>query len=124
AAVTILAAGLVFALAATLSPAFARLFLQRDRAEGEARQRASAMFLERELFATPARNAVLLFVSRYERVVVVLGDKAYAGRVDASDWQRIVAAMTAKLHDRDPRAAFETGLAELETLLVTKGFRG
>ena len=52
-AVTILAVGLGCAWLATLSRPFERLFLQRERAEAEARQRAKALFLERELFATP-----------------------------------------------------------------------
>jgi putative membrane protein len=124
AVVAILGAGLAFALAATLWPGFARLFLQRLRSEPEARQRASAMFLERELFATPARNAVLLFVSRYEHAVVVLGDRAYAGRVSTAQWQGIVDTMTVSLRGGGAREAFETGLAQLESLLLATGFRG
>lgn len=124
AAVTILAAGLACALLATVWPAFERLFLQRERAEAEARQRAKALFLERELFATPERTAVLLFASRYERVAVVLGDRGYEGRVGPGDWQVVVDAMTAPFHDGDARGAFVAGLDELEALLVGKGFRG
>jgi putative membrane protein len=122
--VTILGAGLAFALAATLWPGFARLFLQRLRSEPEARQRANALFLERELFATPQRNAVLLFVSRFEHAVVVRGDKAYAGRITDAQWQGIVDAMTVRLRSSGAREAFEAGLADLESLLLATGFRG
>lgn len=124
AVVAILGTGLAFALAATTWPAVARLFLQRERAESEARQRASAMFLERELFATPQRNAVLLFASRFEHVVVVLGDKAYADRITSAQWQGIVDAMTRRLRSGGVREAFEAGLADLESLLLATGFRG
>ena len=79
---------------ATFVPAFARLFLQRERAEAEVRQRARSLFLERELYATPGRNAVLLLASRYERAAVVFGDRAYDGRVDSGGWQGVVDAMT------------------------------
>lgn len=121
---TILGAGLACALLATISPAFERLFLQRERAEAEARQRATALFLANELFATPDRNAVLLLASRYERVAVVLGDRAYDGRVSATEWKGIVDAMTTPFATGDARAAFTAGLDALEALLVTKGFRG
>jgi putative membrane protein len=124
AAVTILATGLACALVATLSRPFERLFLQRERAEAEARQRARTLFLERELFATAERTAVLLFASRYERVAVVLGDRGYEGRVSAAEWQGVVEAMTGAFRSGDAGAAFGAGLDALEALLVEKGFRG
>ena len=123
-AVTILGAGLGCALLATLSRPFERLFLQRERAEAEARQRAKALFLARELFATPDRTAVLLFASRYERVAVVVGDRGYDGRISAAEWEAVVAAMTRRFGDGDPTAAFTAGLDALEALLAEKGFRG
>lgn len=124
AAATILGAGLACALLATMFPAFERLFLQRERAEAEARARARSLFLARELFATPERNGVLLLVSRFERAAVVFGDTAYAGRVDAGEWQAIVDAMTPPFREGDIRRAFTVGLDALESLLVARGFRG
>ena len=123
-AVAILAVGLACALVATLSRPFERLFLQRERAEAEARQRAKALFLERELFATPDRTAVLLFASRYERVAVVVGDRGYDGRVSEAEWQSVVTAMTMPFREGNAAAAFSAGLDSLEVLLVEKGFRG
>jgi putative membrane protein len=123
-AVSVLAAGLACALLATLSRPFERLFLQRERAEAEARQRAKSLFLERELFATPDRTAVLLFASRYERVAVVMGDRGYDGRVSLVEWEGIVAAMTHSFRDGDAAAAFAAGLDALEALLAEKEFRG
>ena len=58
--------------AATLVPALGRLVLDRVRAEGEARQSAAVMFLEREIFRTSARRAVLLFLSRAGRWLLPL----------------------------------------------------
>ena len=118
----ILGAGLAFALLATAWPAFERRFLQRERAEAEARSHAKALFLSRELFATPERTAVLLFASQFERVVVVFGDRGYDGRVTPHDWRRIVDAMTPSLEGGDVRMAFLAGLDALEALLVAKGF--
>jgi putative membrane protein len=123
-AVTILATGLACASLATLWQPFERLFLQRERAEAEARQRANTLFLDREIFATPSRTAVLLFASRYERVAVVIGDRGYDGRISAAEWEGVVAAMTPPFSNGDAAAAFTAGLASLEALLGAKGFRG
>jgi putative membrane protein len=120
----VLIGGLACALLATAWPAFERLFLQRVRAEAEALQRAKALFLARELTATPSRNCVLLFASRFERVAVAYGDRAYEGRVAPDEWQRVVDAMTASFRQGDTRSAFTAGLDALESMLVAKGFRG
>src|SRR5688572_21782136 len=52
AAMVVLGTGAVLATAAAFFPAFGRLFLDRVRAEGEARQYATAMFVDREIFCT------------------------------------------------------------------------
>lgn len=122
AATIVVGAGLVAALAATAVPSFARLFLQRSRAHAAVNARARALFVERECAATPRRNAILLVASRYERVAAVLADRAYRGRVDDADWQRVVDATTAAMAGDGLRAALAAGLDALEALLVAKGF--
>jgi putative membrane protein len=121
-AVLILGAGLTLALAATFVPAFERLFLQRPRAEAEVRQRARTLFLERELFAPPARNAILLLAGEFEAAVALYADRHYDGRVSHAEWNAVVRSMTPLLRRRDYLPAFIAGLDALETLLVAKGF--
>jgi len=53
---------------------FGRLFIRSDRMEEEVHQRAQVVFLARELFATPGRDAILVLVSLFERHVVVIPD--------------------------------------------------
>jgi uncharacterized membrane protein len=122
-ALAILGGGAFLALVAHFSPAFARLFLERDRAHTEVRQRAEALFLERELFATEERNAVLIVASRYERVVVIWPDTGYRGRVTEADWQRVVDPMLPAMRDERTSEALAAGLLALEALLVEKGCR-
>ncbi|HWA46916.1 MAG TPA: hypothetical protein VG742_01515 [Dongiaceae bacterium] len=58
----------------------------------DARRTARAIFLDRGLDATPQRNAALLFISRAERYVEVLPDRALAAVVPAERWTGIVAS--------------------------------
>lgn len=122
AVVSILGAGLACALLANAWPAFERRFLQRERAEAEVRNHAKALFLSRELFATPERTAVLLLASQFERVAVVFGDRGYRGRVTPDEWRSVVDAMTPPFERGDVRHALLAGLDALETLLGSKGF--
>ncbi|MEP7062155.1 MAG: TPM domain-containing protein [Betaproteobacteria bacterium] len=123
-AASIIGAGLACTLLATFVPAFERLFLPWTRAQAEVRRRATLLFLERELFATPRRNAVLLLAGRFERAMAVIGDGAYRDRIDTADWQRVVDATTPRLAAGDASAAFLAGLDALESVLVAQGFVG
>jgi uncharacterized membrane protein len=121
-AMLVLGAGLVFALLATYVPAFEHLFLQRPRAEAEVRQRAKALFLEREYFNTPRRDAILLLAGEFEGAVAIVADRLYAGRVSDADWHTVVDAMTPVFRGGAHERAFLAGLEALEKLLVARGF--
>jgi len=120
----VLGAGLVLALAATLAPGFARLFLEPLRAGAEARQRAESLFLERELFRTRGRTAVLLLACRFEREAVVLPDRGFEGRVSGEDWRGVRAAILPPLRAGRAAEALLAGLEALERLLLARGFTG
>jgi putative membrane protein len=122
-AMATLGAGAACALAAVFIPTFARLFLRRAHAHAEVHQHAQAMFLERELFRTPNRTAVLILVSRFERIVDILPDVGLHSRVSEADWQTVISAMTPKLREARPFHALQAGIAAAEDLLASKGFR-
>jgi putative membrane protein len=120
-AATILGAGAVAALASAFVPAFGRLFIRDGRMQEEVRQRAEVLFLARELFATPGRDAILVLVSLFERRVVVVPDVAYRGRVATDEWRGVVDAMTPPLRGGRLRESFEAGLGAIEVVLASNG---
>jgi len=123
-AVSILGAGLLTTLIAMLAPGIARLFIRRGRMQQEVRQRAEVVFLARELFATPGRDALLVLVSRFERCVVIVPDVAYRDRVSAAEWQAVVERMMPSLAAGQLVGAFDAGFTAIEALLAEKGFAG
>jgi putative membrane protein len=120
--VPMLAAGAVSALLAIAVPDYARLYLNRLRAAGEVRQYAQALFLERQLFRTRARNGVLILASLFERKVELLADIGFAGRVDDTGWRAVVDTMTPLLASARPAEALLRALDRIEALLLEKGF--
>jgi uncharacterized membrane protein len=118
----VLGVGLLCALAATLSRSIARLFLEPLRAEAEVRQRAAVIFLERELFSTRDRTAVLLLACDFERRAVVLGDSGFRGRVTDDEWRSVGDAVSAHLQAGRAVEGVIAGLDALELLLTRKGF--
>ena len=120
-AVAILGVGALGATASVYVPAFARLFLRESRATLEVSQYAKVQFLERGLFATATRTAVLLTVSLLERRVVILADRGLDGRVGAAEWDAVIARMTEPLKARRIGDAVLAGLDGIGTLLRGKG---
>jgi putative membrane protein len=114
-----LSGGLALLLLTALLPPIARLFLDRVRAETEARQYAEGLFLQRELFAAPARRAVLLVVADFEHRVVILPDRGLREMLTPQALDRVIAVMTARLKRGEHAAAFDEGLSALVPLLGT-----
>lgn len=113
----VLGAGAVAALAATVLPGFARLFLETLRADAEVRRRAESLFLERELFGTRDRTALLLLASSFERRAAVYPDRGLRERVPDAAWQTVTARMNQLLAAGRTADALLEGLAAAETLL-------
>ncbi len=119
--VFVLGIGAAIALLSIVWPAFARLFLNRHRAETESEQYARSLFLERELFRTHARNGILLLVSIFERKVVIVPDSGIAGKLSNDELESVIAKMAPHLRGGDRLQAFVKGIEALETLMVRAG---
>jgi putative membrane protein len=120
-AAAILGVGALAGLTSVYVPAFARLFLRDSRATLEVSQYAKVQFLERELFATSSRTAVLLVVSLLERRVVILADKGLRNLVPAAEWDLAIAQMTQPLRAGQVGAAMLAGLDGIRSAFVGKG---
>jgi uncharacterized membrane protein len=120
----LLATGALAALLAISVPAFGRLFLHGARCELEVGQYAQALFLRRELFKTPYRDAVLILVSRFERRVHILPDTGLNGTVGEAEWQAVIERMKPALRQARTADALQAGLAAVEELLVRTGHKG
>ena len=121
-AMAVLGAGAVLAAAATFTPSLARLFLDRVRAQTEARQYALGIFVEREVFRTTQRRAVLVLVSRFERVAVIIADSGLTQYVPPPELERIAIAMRDVLVSQGSTAAFDAGFDALRAALARTGF--
>ena len=123
-AVAILGTGAIAALASAFVPGFGRLFIRTGRMEEEVRQRAQVVFLARELFATPGRDAILVLVSLFERRVVVVPDVGWHGWVADQEWRAVVGRMTPVLAQGRVVEAFDAGCGAIEELLAGRGRAG
>lgn len=121
-AMAVLGGGAALAALAAFAPPVGRLFLERTRAEAEARQYAQGMFLDRALFRTRGRRAVLVLASRYEGVGIVLPDAGVLRHAPAEEIERIARAMQPLLRRGDISQAFGVAFNGLRAILAVHGF--
>ena len=122
-AMLILGSGAVLAALAAFVPAFGRLFLDRVRARDEALQYAQSLFLERELFRTRARRAMLVVMCRFEGLAVVVADSGLAQYAPPAELGAIGEQAGAIMRRGDTAGAFELVFERSRTLLATHGMK-
>jgi len=84
-------------------------------------RRAGVAFLDEEVFRTRDRTGILLFLSLFERQVVVLGDEGINQKVDEEEWQGIVSRLIAGIKADHSVAALVGAINECGELLRRRG---
>ena len=79
----------VFALT-SFAPVLKRPFISRAEMTDEVEEAALTAFYRHRLAETRDRTGILLYVSVFERQVVVLADKGINEKVDRETWQQVV----------------------------------
>lgn len=109
------------AVAVRAIPALHRALAGTAAIEQQVARRAAQAFIEEEVFDTRERTGMLLFISRFERRVMVLGDAGINAKVRPGQWQEIVARVAAGIRARRPAEAVIEGIGALGALLETAG---
>lgn len=68
----------------------ARFFVTNKEMEEEVYQRALEAFFEHNLHSTDEHIGVLLFISRFEKKVKIIGDRGIKEKIDDEKWQTII----------------------------------
>ncbi len=87
-----------------------RMFVTEKRATEVALEQAALEFQRLELHRTEARTGVLVFVSLFERRVVVLGDTGIHGKVGDAPWTRTRDAVLAGIDRGDLASGLVDGI--------------
>lgn len=114
---TMLAAGILLAFLTVFFPTVARIFLSKNRKEVETKQFAESLFLNRELMTTKGRRGVLIFVSQFERQIVILPDKGIRSNLSDTEQKKIINEMSPILRQGKLAKAMETGISLLSAEL-------
>lgn len=115
------AGGALGFLLTALVPAVKRALVPADVLERRVRRRAAVAFLDEEVFSTDERTGILLFLSLFERRVVVLGDAGINARVGQEEWLAITDAVAAGIRAGRPGPALVEAIGACGGLLSRRG---
>ena len=86
--------------------------------EARVRGRAAAAFLDQEVFHTENRTGILLFVSLFERRVVLLADSGIHQKVEEGQWESITRRLAGEIRHGRPGPALVEAIRECGELLA------
>ena len=108
-------------LAAWTMPAWRRWLAGEETLIRRTRRRAAVAFLEEEVFKTRDRTGILIFLSLFERRVVILGDEGINRRVQEDEWQAVVGGIVAGIHAGRHSEALVEAIDRCGVLLERRG---
>jgi putative membrane protein len=105
-------------LAVFLVPPLRRMLTSHGQREHAVHRRAAEAFVEHEVFATSKRTGILIFLSLFERRVVVLADSGINDKVPQGEWAGIAASIATGVRGGKPGEALAAGIGRCADLLV------
>lgn len=114
---TQIAFGVLGLVGALTNLGFRRGFVTEERATEVAQEQAFQEFYLHGLHRTTGETGVLLFVSLFERRVVVLGDRGIDAVLDATDWERVEQAVLEGVRAGSLHAGLSKALGECGEVL-------
>ncbi|HET9212182.1 MAG TPA: hypothetical protein VFR03_17395 [Thermoanaerobaculia bacterium] len=89
--------------------------------DARARRRAAVAFLDQEVFRTRDRTGILLFVSLFERRVVLLADSGIHQKVEKGAWEAITGRLAEGIRGGRPAPALIEAIRACGELLERHG---
>jgi putative membrane protein len=108
-------------LAGRLLPGFKRLLIHPHDLDLAVHRRAALAFLDNQVFNTSGRTGILIFLSLFERRVVILGDSGINSKVEQHEWDSLVAELAGGIRAGRTAAALIAAIGQCGELLQRRG---
>jgi putative membrane protein len=104
-----------------LLPPLRRALAGEHLLDARARRRAAAAFLDQEIFRTRQRTGILLFISLFERRVVLLADTGIHQAVQEGAWEEITGKLARGIREGRTGPALVEAIGACGELLKSHG---
>jgi putative membrane protein len=114
--------GMMGALLPNLFDPVKRSLVSRQHLDNATRQRAETSFLEEEVFNTKQRTGIMIFISFFEREVMVVADKGISKVVEQKVWDKMVSDLVISIRNEKIVEGLEASIKKCGEILFEKGF--
>ncbi len=118
----VLLGGVVGYMIPNFSTVIKRSLLNQKHLDRATRQRAENAFLEEEVFHTRHRTGIMIFISFFEREVIIMADRGISKVVDQKLWNKIVADLVLNIRTEKIVEGLEEAIKRCGEILLEKGF--
>lgn len=115
-------AGLIGSLATNYIDPLKRLLMSQKHLDQATRKRAENAFLQEEVFATRHRTGIMIFVSFFEREVIIMADRGISKVVEQKEWDKMVRGITENIRIGKVAEGIEAAILRSGEILLEKGF--
>ena len=99
-----------------------RFLIGQKHFDRATRAKAENAFLEEEVFATRHRTGIMIFISFFEREVIIMADRGISKVVDQKEWDKIVRAIIEAIGKGKIIDGMEAAIRRCGEILLEKGF--
>jgi len=114
--------GVIGSLMPNFFPSMMRVLVNQRHFDHATKQRAENAFLEEEVFNTRHRTGIMIFISFFEREVIVMADRGISKVVDQKQWDKIVADLIGNIRMGKIVEGLEGAIKRCGEILLEKGF--
>jgi len=114
--------GALGAAAAKYFRGIRKLLIGKKKLAWAAMRRAESAFLAEEVFETRFRTGILIFVSFFERKIIILADKGINSKVDPGIWEELVQGLSHYFKNKKITDGIISTIEQCGSLLLEKGF--
>lgn len=99
-----------------------KIFVSQEHLNRATRQRADTAFMQEEVFNTRHRTGIMIFISFFEREVIVMADRGISKVVEQKDWDKIVQGIIQNIRTGKVVDGIEAAILRCGEILLEKGF--
>jgi len=114
--------GLLGALISNYVDFIKRVFVPQQHFDRATRQRAETAFLQEEVFNTRHRTGIMIFISFFEREVIVIADRGISKVVEQKEWDKMVQGIIQNIRMGKVVDGIEGAILRCGVILLEKGF--
>lgn len=114
--------GLIGAVAAHYLDPIKRWLLNQQHLDQATKRRAENAFLEEEIFNTRHRTGIMIFISFFEREVIVMADRGISKVVEQKEWDNLVKIIIDHVRKEKIVDGLEIAIKRCGEILLEKGF--